>query len=232
MSDALAGPRGVLIDIDGTLLDSNDAHAQAWVEALHEHGRAVPFERVRPLIGMGGDKVTPELTGLDEDDEAAQPILEAKKRHFARLLPGLRPFPGARALLQRLRDDGRTLVIATSAGGDEAGRLLAQAGVADLVDEETSKGDVERSKPDPDVVRAALRKGGLRAGDVVMLGDTPYDVEAAARAGVTTIALRCGGWWDDAALGGAAAIYDDPAALLAGLDASPLGGRPAGAGRR
>lgn len=221
------GLRGVLIDIDGTLLDSNDAHATAWVEALREGGRDVPFARVRPLIGMGGDKVTPELTGHDAESEEARPFLEAKRRHFARLLPTLRPFPGARALLERLRAEGRVLVIATSAGGDEAGKLLEQAGVADLIDEETTKADVERSKPDPDVVRAALRKGGLRADEAVMLGDTPYDVEAAARAGVPAIALRCGGWWGDEALAGAAAVYDDPAALLAALDRSPLDHPPA-----
>ncbi|HYD54680.1 MAG TPA: HAD family hydrolase, partial [Gemmatimonadaceae bacterium] len=126
-------PRGVLIDIDGTLLDSNDAHAQAWVNALRDGGKDVPFERVRPLIGMGGDKVTPELTGFEEDDPAAKPFLEGKKRHFGQLLSSLRPFPGARALLERLRGEGLTLVVATSAGGDEAGKLLAQAGVADLI---------------------------------------------------------------------------------------------------
>ena len=217
-----ARPRGVLIDIDGTLLDSNDAHAQAWVDALREGGRDVPFEQVRPLIGMGGDKVVPELTGFAEDDPDAEPFVASKKRHFARRLPTLRPFPGARALLERLRDQGLTLVIATSAGGDEAGKLLERAGVADLISEQTSKGDVESSKPDPDIVCAALAKGGLDAGEVLMLGDTPYDVEAARRAGVGTIAFRCGGWWDDAALGGAVAIYDGPADLLARLDESPL----------
>ena len=219
-----ARPRGVLIDIDGTLLDSNDAHAQAWVEAMRECGQDVPFDRVRPLIGMGGDKVVPELTGFSEDDPGAEPFVASKKRHFARLLPTLRPFPGARALLERLRAEGLTLVVATSAGGDEAGKLLQQAGVADLVEEQTSKGDVQSSKPDPDIVHAALAKGELGAGDVLMLGDTPYDVEAARRAGVGTIAFRCGGWWDDAALGGAVAIYDGPADLLARFEESPLAG--------
>jgi phosphoglycolate phosphatase-like HAD superfamily hydrolase len=117
---------------------------------------------------------------------------------------------------------GLTLVIATSAGGDEMRGLLERAGVGDLIDDATSSGDVESSKPDPDVIGAALRKGRLRAEETVMLGDTPYDIAAAARAGVPTVALRCGGWWDDLALGGAVAIYRDPADLLAHYDESPL----------
>jgi HAD superfamily hydrolase (TIGR01509 family) len=214
--------RGVLLDIDGTLLDSNDAHARAWVEALHDVGRDIAFEQVRPLIGMGGDKVIPALTGHGEDHPEAQRAVERKKAHFDRLLPTLQPFPGARALLERLRTEGLLLIVATSAGGEEVARLLEQAGVADLVHDETTKGDVESSKPDPDIVHAALRKGGLRADEVMMIGDTPYDIAAARQAGVPTVAVRCGGWWDDRALGGAVARYDDPAALLREFDASPL----------
>lgn len=214
--------RGVLLDIDGTLLDSNDAHAEAWVRALRDGGIEIPFERVRPLIGMGGDKIVPELTGFSETERGAKPFLEARRRHFRGMLPLLRPFEGARALLERFRAEGLRLVVATSAGGDEAGTLLEQAGVADLVDEETSKGDAESSKPDPDIVQAALRKGGLRADEVLMIGDTPYDVEAASRAGVDTVAFRCGGWWDDRALGGAVAVYGGPADLLATFEESPF----------
>ena len=225
MSRADRRLRGVLLDIDGTLLDSNDAHATAWVEALRDVGLDVPFEQVRPMIGMGGDKVVPALTGHQEDHPEAKRAVERKKAHFDRLLPTLQPFPGARALLERLRAEGCVLVVATSAGGDEAARLLEQAGVADLVHEETTKADVESSKPDPDIVHAALQKGGLRADEVVMLGDTPYDIAAARQAGVRTVAVRCGGWWDDRALGGAVARYDDPAALLRDFEASPLAGR-------
>jgi len=220
MSGAL---RGLLIDVDGTLIDSNDAHADAWVAALREAGRAATFEQVRPLIGMGSDKMLPRLTGLAEDDPAAAALVEGKKRHFARMLPSLRPFAGTRPLLERLRDQGLELVVATSAGSEEATALLEQAGVADLMSRQTSSSDADNSKPDPDIVRSALRKGGLSAATALMLGDTPYDVEAATRAGVRAIALRCGGWWDDRSLGGAVAIYDDPADLLARLADSPLG---------
>ena len=219
----MANLRGVLVDIDGTLLDSNDAHAAAWADVFAEHQMDIPFERVRPLIGMGGDKVVPELTGYDHESPEGERLSERKKEIFdARYLPTLQPTRGARDLLEHLVGQGLTLVIATSAGGDELHALLDRAGVADLIDDTTSSGDVESSKPDPDVVGAALRKGRLRKGEAIMLGDTPYDVEAAARAGVPTIALRCGGWWNDQALGGAVAIYDDPADLLAHYDESPL----------
>ena len=113
-------------------------------------------------------------------------------------------------------------MVATSSSGDELHQLLRQARVDDLIEKATSSSDAENSKPDPDIIQAALKKGKLRPQDSVMLGDTPYDIEAAGRAGVPTIALRCGGWWDDAALAGAVAIYDDPAALLADIDRSPL----------
>jgi phosphoglycolate phosphatase-like HAD superfamily hydrolase len=113
-------------------------------------------------------------------------------------------------------------VVATSAGADELALLLRQAQVDDLIEQATTSDEAGRSKPDPDIVCAALAKGGLRPEAAIMLGDTPYDIEAAARAGVASIAFRCGGWWDDRALAGALAIYDDPAALLADFDRSPL----------
>jgi HAD superfamily hydrolase (TIGR01509 family) len=217
--------RGVLIDIDGTLLDSNDAHARSWADVFAEKGMGISFEQVRPLVGMGSDKLLPELTGLDHESAEGERLVQRKKEVFEKgYLPHLRPTKGARELMERMVGEGLTLVIATSAGGDELRALLKQAGVEDLVDDATSSGDVDSSKPDPDVIGAALRKGGLRPNDAIMLGDTPYDVEAAARAGVPTVALRCGGWWDDDALSGAVAIYNDPTDLLANYDESPLVG--------
>lgn len=213
---------GVLLDVDGTLLDSNDAHARSWVEALAEHGRVVEFARVRPLIGKGGDKVLPELTGLAADSPEGTHISTRRREIFLhRHLPQLAPCRGARALLERLQAEGLQLIVATSAQQDELGPLLEQAGVADLVHGTTSSDDAEHSKPDPDIVAAALQRAGLAAADAVMIGDTPYDLAAAARAGVRLIALRCGGWCDEH-LAGAAAIYDDPADLLAHYEASPL----------
>ena len=213
---SISNIRGVLLDIDGTLLDSNDAHAAAFTRAFAEHGIDIPFEHVRPLVGMGSDKLIPSLTGFEHDTPDGIAITERKKGIFEeRYLPHLKPTQGARALLQRLLADGLSLVVATSAGGDEMKGLMRQAGIADLIHDATSSGDVDNSKPDPDVIGAAIKKSKLDPGELVMLGDTPYDVEAARKAGVPTIALRCGGWWRDDALKEAIALFDDPADLLA-----------------
>ena len=215
--------RTVLLDVDGTLIDSNDGHARAWVGALRAHGYVVPFEQVRPLIGMGGDKLMPALTGLDPKSAEAERIGETRSELFLdEELRSLQPTRGARSLLEHLLGVGFELVVATSAKEDEVRALLEQAGVSDLIQLASSADDAERSKPDPDIVQAALRLSGSQAAHSAMLGDTPYDVEAAARARVPAIALRCGGWWDDAALARAMALYDDPADLLAHFDDSPL----------
>lgn len=214
--------RGVLIDVDGTLIASNRAHAEAFADVFRDAGFDIDADRVEPLIGMGGDKLIPELTGLDAEEGEGKRLADAKKRRFREhYLPRLQPTPGARRLIERLRDAGLTLIVATSAGGDEVKALLEQAGVADLLPETTTSSDADNSKPDPDILQAALEKGELAAGEALMLGDTPYDVEAALRAGVPCIALRSGGW-GDVDLRGALAIYDDPADLVAHLDESPL----------
>jgi HAD superfamily hydrolase (TIGR01509 family) len=216
--------RGVILDVDGTLVDSNDAHARAWVEALAEHGIEVAFEEVRPLIGMGGDKLLPEVSGIREDTPEGEKIGKRRGEIFKeRYLPTLKAFPSARELLRRMRDEGLKLVVASSAKEDELNPLLKIAGASDLVEEKTSSDDAERSKPDPDIVKAALESSGLGPDEVVMLGDTPYDVESASRAGVRVVAVRSGGW-EDGDLSGAIAIYDDTADLLAHYDSSPLKG--------
>jgi phosphoglycolate phosphatase-like HAD superfamily hydrolase len=215
--------RVAVLDVDGTLIDSNDAHARAWEEVGREFGIEIPFARVRPLIGMGGDRVLPMLTGMDEGDPRGERLTERRGEIFReRHLPTLRPFPGARALLERMRGDGLSLVVATSASEDDLKALLEAAGVDDLVEEATSAGDIDRSKPSPDVVAAAVGKAGRPPHEVVMLGDTPYDVQACVAAGVDCIALRSGGW-SDADLAGAVAVYADPAELLARYAQSPLG---------
>ena len=212
----------ILLDIDGTLIDSNDAHARAWVGALAEHGYIVPFVSVRPLIGMGGDKMLPALVGLDPESGEAERIGASRSELFRRELPGLRPTPGARDLLDLLRNEGLELVVATSAQASEVQSILEQAGVADLIATSASSGDAERSKPDPDIIQAALHKAGRSGAHGIMIGDTPYDIQAAARARVGTIALRCGGGWSDEQLGAAIAIYDDPADLHRHFATSPL----------
>ena len=214
----------VVLDVDGTLIDSNDAHAQAWVDAGREFGREIDFAHVRRLIGMGGDKVLPEVAGLEEDTDEGQRIKERRGEIFReQYLPKLRAFPSARELLERFRDDGYALVVATSASKEDMDALLEQAGIQDLIEEKTSSSDAEESKPDPDIVQAALKSADARPAEAIMLGDTPYDVEASGRAGVRCVALRCGGW-GDAELGDAVAVYDDPADLLARYADSPFAG--------
>jgi HAD superfamily hydrolase (TIGR01509 family) len=217
--------RGVLLDVDGTLLDSNDAHARAWVEVLGDDGIDASFERVRPLIGEGGDKLLRAVAGIDHESPRGKALTARRKTLLKeKYLPACRAFPGARALVARMREEGLRVVVATSAADDELDALLRAAGVADLIEHATTASDVARSKPDPDIVKAAIGRAGLPPSSLVMLGDTPYDVEAATRAEVNTIALRSGGWRDDA-LGGAIAIYDDVAELLARYETSPLAAR-------
>ncbi len=215
--------RGVLLDIDGTLVDSNDAHARAWVAAFAERDLRVDRDEVRRLIGMGGDKLVPSVTGMAPDAPEVEALGARRAALFrARYLPTVRAFPEARALLERMRREGLTLVAATSAKRDELDALLAIAGARDLLDGATTADDVDRSKPDPDIVSAAAERTGRAPSELAMLGDTPYDVEAALRAGVRIVAFRCGGW-DDRALRGAAEIYDGPADLLARYDRSLFG---------
>ena len=213
----------MIFDIDGTLVDSNDAHASAWLDALREFGfDDVTFERVRWMIGMGGDKILPDLTGLGEESERGSRLLERRKHIFLeKYLPALRSFPESRELVERIRAEGMATVVASSANEQELGHLLKTARVSDLMDATTSSSDAENSKPDPDIVNAAVESSGYPAEQLVMIGDTPFDVEAARKAGVPIVALRCGGW-DDRDLAGAIRIYDDPAHLLADFDMSPL----------
>jgi len=215
---------GVILDIDGTLVDSNDAHAHAWVQALAEAGYHVDFAQVRPLIGMGGDKVLPEVAGVQKDSQQGQQISKRRKALFlTEYLPHLHAFPQAWQLLQQLHKQGFTLAIATSAEPDELQGLLKviHPHATDLFAEETSAKDASHSKPDPDVIHAALQKLDMPAAQSIMLGDTAYDIEAAAQAGVKTIAFRSGGW-SDRDLQGSSAIYDGPADLLAHYQQSPL----------
>jgi HAD superfamily hydrolase (TIGR01509 family) len=219
----LAPTEAVLLDIDGTLLDSNDAHARSWADVFRRHGLPPTFAQVRPLIGKGGDKVLAELLNIDHESPRGKQLGDERRELFlGQYLPQLKPTPGARELVQRLRQGEIQVVIATSAKGQELQALLRQAGVADLIEEATTADDAEQSKPDPDIVRAALQRAGVQPVEAMMIGDTPYDIETARAAGVDTIALRCGGWWNNAALAGAVALYDHPAALVAAWRESPI----------
>lgn len=213
---------GIILDVDGTLIDSNDAQAHSWVEAMAAYGYHVAFDRVRPLIGMGGDKVLPETVHVSKDSEQGKAISQKRGEIFKeRYLPHLQPFPGAQELIEEIRKRGLRVAIASSAQPDELQAMLSLVGAADLIKDKTSSKDVQSSKPDPDVMEVTLARLGLPAGETLMTGDTAYDIEAAQKVHVGTIAFRCGGW-SDRDLAGAIAIYDGPADLLAHYDSSPL----------
>lgn len=214
---------GVILDVDGTLVVSNDAHAQAWVEAFAAHGYEISFEQIRPLIGMGGDQVIPRMVPeLNDKEGIGKKITDHRKEliinKFGSQVP---PTNGSRDLVKKLREEGLHLIIASSATEEEMGVLLKAAQVDDLISEFTTSSDAEESKPEPDLVEAALSKAQLHPDRTIMLGDTPYDIEAAGKAGVGVIAFRTGGFSDEQ-LQGAIAIYDDPADLLHHYEASPI----------
>jgi len=212
--------KGIIFDIDGTLVDSNDAHAESWVDTFAEAGYDVPFDVVRPLIGMGGDKLLPKTIGVSNDSDVGKKLTKRRSEIFEeKYLPTLRPLPGARDLVLRVRSDGLKPLVATSAKDKQMKNLLKAAQVEDLMEERATASDAKRSKPDPDIVHAAIEESGVAASELLMIGDTPYDIEAAQRARVGAIALRSGGW-GDADLVGAVEIYDDPADLLAQYDSS------------
>jgi HAD superfamily hydrolase (TIGR01509 family) len=213
--------RGVIWDIDGTLVNSNDAHARAWLSALAEFNLYPSFEAVRAAIGMGGDKLLPAIASIDADSALGRRIGARRGEIFAaEHLPKLRAFPQARQLLLRLAERGLKHAVASSAQKKELVVLLQLAEIQDLLVESASA-DSGASKPDPDIVQAALGALGFEPNEVILVGDTPFDVEAGSRAGIRTIALRSGGRSDED-LAGAIAIYDSPRDLLERLDASPF----------
>jgi HAD superfamily hydrolase (TIGR01509 family) len=212
----------VIFDVDGTLVDSNDAHTRAWVQAFADHGITVAYEPVRRAIGMGGEKLMPLVSGIEEDSSTGKQIAERRAQVFQDVwVPQLRPFPRTRELVQRIASDGYTLAIATSAKQEELQPLLEIAGVSDLFSLRTSSDDADRSKPDPDIVKAALERAECPAERAIMIGDTPYDVAAATRAHVRVIGFECGGW-ERSDLRGAIEVYRDASELLDRYDSSLL----------
>jgi HAD superfamily hydrolase (TIGR01509 family) len=216
--------KAVLFDVDGTLIDSNDAHAAAWVRAFIEYGVTVGPAHVRRCIGMGGDKLMPEVSGIEEDSPKGSAIAKRRAEIFKQdFLPKLKPFEGASELVAAISGRGMTAVAASSASKEDLKALLAVAGAEHLMDDMTSSDDAEDSKPDPDIIEAALERAKASPAEAIMIGDTPYDIEAAQRAGVQAIAFRSGGWKDED-LKGAVAIYDGAWDLLTQIDESPIRG--------
>ena len=213
----LGSLKAALVDIDGTLVDSNDLHVSAWVIAFGEAGLAIDRATIRGQIGKGGDLLVPTLA--PELDEAAQQ--KATERHGEvfkeRFLDRVQPFSGAHDLIAYLNDRGIKIVLASSASQGELDHYCKLLDIADLVDATTTIDDVETSKPAPEIFVTAMSKlPGIAPADALVIGDTPYDCEAAAKAGIPAIAVRSGGF-DEAALreAGAKDLYDDVADLLA-----------------
>ena len=214
-SSFIKGKKGFLFDVDGTLIDSNQAHAKAWFDVFQENGiKNVSVEQIREKIGMGGDHLMPDLTGIDADSATGKKISARRAEIFkAQYLPELKAFAGARDLLLFLKKQGYVLTIATSASKDDLAALLKQTVLVSLVHHTVTSSDAEESKPEPDIVASALKKAHLSATEVLMVGDTPYDAEAALRAGVGTIGFKCGGW-DLAQVPGVVAVFDGPWELM------------------
>lgn len=215
----------VIFDIDGTLLDSVDVHAASWQVALRHFGHEVPYDKVRAQIGKGSDLLMPALLPEDEVQRRGKEIEEYRKELFKReYLPRVKPFPCVRELFERIEGDGLRIALASSARKVELERYKQIAGIEDLLEAETSSDDAEKSKPHPDIFEAALgRLPGIAVAGAIAIGDTPYDAQAAGKAGLRTIGMLCGGWPErDLREAGCIAIYQDPADLLRRYDQSPL----------
>jgi membrane protein len=216
--------QAILFDIDGTLVDSNNYHVLAWAEVFHAAGHDFRLSELHAHIGKGADNYVQALLP-DATDEEAEALGEEHGRLFANQYSArLKAFSGAHGLLQRCRDEGLQVMLATSASGKEVERHLDVLQARELVHGWTSADDVGCSKPCPDVFETAARKAGVAPSAAIAVGDTPYDIEAAGAAGIRTVAVRSGLVPDDQ-LSGAIAIYDNVAELLARFDDSPL--RPA-----
>jgi HAD superfamily hydrolase (TIGR01509 family) len=217
--------KAVIFDIDGTLIDSVDLHAEAWKEALRHFGHDLPFDRVRAQIGKGGDLLLLALLPKEEAERRGEEIEKYRLDLFRReYLHRVKAFPKVPELFERIRADGQRIALASSARAEELANYKRIAGIEDLVDAETSSDDAENSKPHPDIFHAALdRLGEVNPAEVIVVGDTTYDAEAAGKAGLRTIGLLCGGWPEAELLkAGCIALYSDPADLLRQYDHSPL----------
>ena len=219
--------KAVLLDMDGTLIESNALHAESWQRAFAEFGIEVSFDTALRQIGKGGDHLLPVFVPKEKVETTGKAIEKFRKELFEReYLSRVKPFPKVRQLVERMKKAGLKIAIASSAGKDELQYYKKLARVDDLIEEETTSEDAEKSKPHPDIFGAALERLGVQASHALSLGDTPYDAEASGKIGIRTIGLTCGGWpKQDLQAAGCIEIYADPAELLAHFDKSALGPR-------
>ena len=214
--------QAALLDVDGTLVDTNYQHTLAWFRAFKQHGFVLPVWRIHRAIGMGGDQLVPALVGKEADDEQGDDIRDARDPLYQELIGEVEPLRGSRELISDLKERGVTVVLASSSPEDELDHYLELLDARDLADAWTTKDDVESTKPEADLVNAALDKAGTR--NAVMVGDTRWDVEAAAKAGVETACVLTGGWSaQELREAGAAAVFESVDELRERLHKKPLG---------
>lgn len=212
-----------ILDIDGTLIDTNYQHALAWYRAFRELDIDIAIWRIHRHIGMGGDQMVKALTDPGTEDEKGEQIREAEGRHYMAMIEEVQPMESSRKLMQELKRRGHTVLLASSAKPEEVEHYLDLLDARLIADGWTTAGDVEATKPEPDLVQAALEKASAEPSDAVMIGDTPWDVEAAKRAGVPTIAVVTGGFsHNELSEAGAISVYESVAELLEKLDQTPL----------
>jgi HAD superfamily hydrolase (TIGR01509 family) len=208
-----------VLDIDGTLVDTNYQHALAWYRAFRRHGIILPIWRVHRHIGMGGDQVVKALTDERTERELGDQIREAEGELYFEMIEEVEPMDRSRELIEELRRRGHAVVLASSAKEKEVEHYLDLLDARELADSWTTSADVEATKPEPDLVKAALARVDGDDGEAVMVGDTPWDVRAAKKAGVDTVAVRTGGFGvDELRESGAVAVFESVAELCAGLD--------------
>lgn len=213
----------IIFDVDGTLVDSVDLHARAWQETFRRFGKEIDFEDVRQQIGKGGDQLIPVFFTEKEIEEFGEEMEEFRKTLFREnYLHRVRPFPKVRELFERIKADKKKIALASSSPKKELDHYKRITEIEDLIDEETSADDVNRSKPHPDVFLEALEKAGEEKPEhAIVVGDTPHDVNAASKAELKVVGLLCGGFSKEQ-LAGCVALYKDPAELLAHYHKSPL----------
>jgi HAD superfamily hydrolase (TIGR01509 family) len=211
-----------LLDVDGTLIDTNYHHALAWFRAFEQHGFVLPLWRIHRAIGMGGDQLVPALVGKEADADKGDEIRDARDSLYQDLIGEVEPLHGSRELISDLKERGVKVVLASSSPKDELDHYLELLHARDLADAWTTKDDVESTKPEPDLVHAALDKAGTE--NAVMVGDTRWDIEAAAKAGLETICVLTGGWSaQELRDAGAAAVFESVDELRERLAETPLG---------
>ena len=209
--------KAFIFDVDGTLIDSNDFHAEAWQKAFEHYDKEIPFEKIRAQIGKGADTLLPVFLTEREIEEFGDDVTKLRGEIFKKeYLPSVKPFPKVRQLFERIKADGKKIALASSSKEDEVEEYKKIADIEDLVEKATSSDDAEKSKPEPDIFQSALELLGNPAPEnVLVVGDTPYDAEAATKAGINIIGVLCGGFSEkDLRDNGCVEIYQNPADFL------------------